>query len=77
MSASSKTGRRSYGSGSLEIRGDKYGREIVELHTGRRVIAFMSENHIDPDVAIEAFLLEPDGDGLAAADADADADADQ
>lgn len=34
----------------------------VEEHTGRRVIAFMSENHIDPDVGLEAFLLEPEGD---------------
>ena len=31
----------------------------VETHTGRRVIAFMSDNHIDPDTAIEAFVLEP------------------
>ncbi len=35
--------------------------DVVEQHTGRRVVAFMSENHIDPDVALEAFLLEPDG----------------
>jgi uncharacterized protein YbcI len=31
----------------------------VEEATGRKVVAFMSDNHIDPDVAIEAFLLEP------------------
>ena len=31
----------------------------VEKHTGRNVIAFMSDNHIDPDYAIEAFILEP------------------
>jgi uncharacterized protein YbcI len=31
----------------------------VEQLSGRRVIAFMSENHIDPDMAIEAFVLEP------------------
>ncbi len=30
---------------------------IKEL-TGRQVIAFMSDNHIDPDVAVEVFLLE-------------------
>jgi hypothetical protein len=30
--------------------------------TGRKVIAFMSDNHIDPDVAAEVFLLEPSGD---------------
>jgi len=34
----------------------------VEELTGRRVIAFMSSNHIDPDMAIEAFILEsPNG----------------
>jgi uncharacterized protein YbcI len=37
----------------------------VMARTGRRVIAFMSDNHIDPDVAIEAFVLEPRGDGAA------------
>ena len=31
----------------------------VETHTGRKVIAFMSDNHIDPDTGIEAFILEP------------------
>ena len=30
----------------------------VETHTGRRVVAFMSDNNIDPDTAIEAFILE-------------------
>ena len=34
----------------------------VETHTGRRVIAFMSDNHIDPDSAVEAFILEPRSD---------------
>ena len=28
---------------------------------GRRVIAFMSDNHLDPDYAVEVFVLEPDG----------------
>lgn len=32
----------------------------VELLVERRVIAFLSDNHIDPDVAIESFLLEPE-----------------
>ncbi|MBA3421890.1 MAG: DUF2294 domain-containing protein [Thermoleophilaceae bacterium] len=30
----------------------------IEELTGRRVVAFMSDNHIDPDVAVEVFLLE-------------------
>ena len=31
----------------------------VEGLTRRRVIAFMSDNHIEPDIATESFLLEP------------------
>lgn len=26
--------------------------------TGRRVLAFMSDNHLDPDMAIQVFILE-------------------
>ena len=33
--------------------------EVVEAITGRKVIAFMSANHIDPDLAAEIFVLEP------------------
>jgi uncharacterized protein YbcI len=32
----------------------------VERLTGRAVIAFMSANHLEPDFAIESFVLEPD-----------------
>ncbi len=31
----------------------------IELLTGRKVIGFMSDNHIDPDLAVEVFVLEP------------------
>lgn len=31
----------------------------VEDVTGRTVVAFMSANHIDPDMAVETFVLEP------------------
>ncbi len=34
----------------------------VEEITGRQVIAFLSANHIDPDIAIESFMLEPGAD---------------
>ena len=34
--------------------------DAVESLTGRKVIAFMSDNHIEPDMAIEAFVLEPE-----------------
>jgi uncharacterized protein YbcI len=31
----------------------------VEELTGRRVVGFMSDSHIDPDLAVEVFVLEP------------------
>jgi uncharacterized protein YbcI len=46
----------------------------VEEISGRQVVAFMSSNHIDPDLAVEVFVLEPepsvDGDGHAHFDLD-------
>jgi uncharacterized protein YbcI len=33
--------------------------EIVERITARKVVAFMSSNHVDPDLAAEVFVLEP------------------
>jgi uncharacterized protein YbcI len=33
--------------------------EAIEDLAGRTVIAFMSANHIDPDLAAEVFVLEP------------------
>ena len=35
----------------------------VEQMTERKVIAFMSANHVDPDMAVEVFVLEPEPDG--------------
>jgi uncharacterized protein YbcI len=32
--------------------------DIEEL-TGRKVVGFMSDNHIDPDIAVEVFILAP------------------
>lgn len=34
-------------------------RLIVEETTGRNVIAYMSSIHVDPDLAVELFVLEP------------------
>jgi uncharacterized protein YbcI len=34
-------------------------RRIVEEATGREVIAYMSSIHVDPDLAVELFVLEP------------------
>ena len=35
-------------------------RDAEEL-TGREVVGFMSDNHIDPDIAVEVFILAPTG----------------
>jgi uncharacterized protein YbcI len=56
--------RRRY---QMAMREDLVG--AVEEHTGRRVIAFMSDNHLDPDMAAEVFVLEPlPGDGAGRSD---------
>jgi uncharacterized protein YbcI len=36
---------------------------IVEELSGRRVTAFMSNNHIDPDLAVEIFVLRQASNG--------------
>ena len=33
--------------------------EAIEEITGRKVLAFLSDNHIDPDIAVESFVLAP------------------
>jgi uncharacterized protein YbcI len=35
--------------------------DAVETIVGRKVIAFMSQVHFAPDMAVEAFVLEPNG----------------
>ena len=35
--------------------------EIEEL-TGLSVVGFMSDDHVDPDLAVEVFVLEPPAD---------------
>jgi uncharacterized protein YbcI len=32
--------------------------EKIEELTGRKVVGFMSDSHIDPDLAVEVFVLE-------------------
>jgi uncharacterized protein YbcI len=41
---------------------DEMSSKVEEL-TGRKVVGFMSDNHIDPDLAVEVFVLEraPEG----------------
>src|SRR3954471_1416274 len=41
-----------------EVMKERVSLEIEEL-TGRKVVGFMSDNHIDPDLAVEVFVLEP------------------
>jgi uncharacterized protein YbcI len=33
----------------------------VEQLTDRNVVGFLSQVHVDPDLAVETFILEPDG----------------
>ena len=35
--------------------------EVVQQALGRKVIAYMSQIHADPDLAVELFVLEPGG----------------
>jgi uncharacterized protein YbcI len=35
--------------------------EVVERATSRKVRAYMNQVHVDPDVAVELFLLAPEG----------------
>ena len=37
--------------------------KAVETAVGRKVIAFMSDNHVDPDLSAEIFVLEPEPNG--------------
>ena len=41
--------------------GDELSAGVEEI-TGRKVVAFLSANHLEPDIAIESFMLAP-GDG--------------
>jgi uncharacterized protein YbcI len=41
-----------------EVMEDEF-RGLVEQATGRKVIAYMSTVHVDPDLAAELFVLEP------------------
>jgi uncharacterized protein YbcI len=44
----------------------------VERLTGRSAIAFMSDNHFDPDYAAEIIILEPEADELDSRNGDPD-----
>ena len=42
---------------------------LIESMLGRKVIAFLSDNHLDPDIGIEAFVMERQEDGADEAEA--------
>lgn len=42
--------------------------KVVEEATGRKVIAFMSQVHFDPDISLEAFVLQSEDARTPAAD---------
>jgi uncharacterized protein YbcI len=41
----------------------------IEQLVGRKVVGFLSQVHVDPDLAVETFILEPPKDKTATADA--------
>ena len=41
-------------------------REVIESITGRRVTAFLSQAHLEPDITLEIFFLDRPLDGTAA-----------
>ena len=47
---------------------------LVEEHTGRRVVAFMSQAHVDPDLAIEVFFLDSSLPAIGTAELDENGD---
>jgi uncharacterized protein YbcI len=46
----------------------------VAEHTGREVVAFLSDHHVDPDIAAEVFILKPRPPGERSAAASPDGD---
>ena len=43
-------------------------KELVEDLTGHKVVAFLSQSHVDPDITIEVFFLDRPLDGFGAAE---------
>ncbi len=43
---------------ALQMTLERRSTEMVEALTGRKVVAFMSASHQDPDLSAELFLLE-------------------
>jgi uncharacterized protein YbcI len=43
-------------------------REIIEELTGRQVVAFLSQTHVDPDITLEVFFVDRPLEGFGAAE---------
>jgi uncharacterized protein YbcI len=43
-------------------------REVIENITGRKVVAFLSQAHLEPDITLEIFFLDRPMNGAAALD---------
>lgn len=43
-------------------------RELIEELTGREVVAFLSQSHVDPDITLEVFFVDRPLDGFGAAE---------
>jgi uncharacterized protein YbcI len=41
---------------------------IIEELTGRKVVAFLSQTHVDPDITMEIFFVDRPLDGFGAAE---------
>jgi len=54
--------------------GERYKQEIERL-TGRNVVAFLSQAHVQPDITLEVFFMDEPLPGFGALELDADAEA--
>jgi uncharacterized protein YbcI len=43
-------------------------KEVIEQLTGSRVVAFLSQAHVEPDITLEVFIVDPPIDGFGAAE---------
>ena len=54
--------------------GERYKQEIEKL-TGRKVVAFLSQAHVQPDITLEVFFMDEPLPGFGALELEADAEA--
>jgi uncharacterized protein YbcI len=52
------------------VMADRY-RETIERLTGRNVVAFLSQAHVEPDITIEIFFVDGPLEGFGAVEIDA------